>query len=155
MRNMPTLTPELKFRAYFQPEDIGTGPFGTRQVATITSGEFSGDRLNGKTVGAGADWLLMAQDGFGRLDVRTTLKTDDGANIYVQYQGLLQATEAIAKILGGADESTEFGDQYFFVTAQMETGDERYAWVNQTMFLGQGRVVAGPAVEYLIYRVDN
>ena len=152
---MPTLTPELTFRANFTVDDVGTGPFGTRQVATITSGEFSGDRLNGKTVGAGADWLLIAQDGFGRLDVRATLQTNDGANIYVQYQGFLQVTEAIGKILGGANESTEFGDQYFFVHPRMETGDERYAWVNQTLFLGQGRAVAGPAVEYLIYRVDN
>jgi Protein of unknown function (DUF3237) len=152
---MPTLTPELTLRAYFNVDDIGPGPFGIRQVATITSGEFTGDRLNGTTVGAGGDWLLIGQDGFGRLDVRATLKTNDGANIYVQYNGFLQVTEAIANILGGANESTEFGDQYFFVNPRMETGDERYAWVNQTLFLGQGRAVAGPAVEYLIYRVDN
>jgi hypothetical protein len=135
---MPTLTPELESRLSFQADDIGTGPFGTRQIANITGGKFAGDRLSGTTVGAGADWLLIGGDGFGRLDVRATFKTDDGANIYVQYH-----------------ESTEFGDQYFFINPRMETGDERYAWVNQTMFLGHGRVVAGPAVEYVIYRVDN
>ena len=152
---MPTLTPELKLRALFNIDDVGPGPFGVRQVATITSGEFSGDRLNGTTVGAGGDWLLLGGDGFGRLDVRATLKTNDGAHIYVQYYGFLQATEPVARILGGANESTEFGDQYFFVSPRMETGDERYAWVNQTLFVGQGRALAGPAVEYQIYRVDN
>ena len=152
---MPTLTPEFTFRAYFNVDDIGPGPFGIRQVATITGGEFRGDRLNGTVVGAGGDWLLIGPDGFGRLDVRATLKTHDEANIYVQYHGFLQVTEAIAQILGGAKESTEFGGQYFFVNPRMETGDERYAWVNHTLFLGQGRAVAGPAVEYLFYRVDN
>lgn len=152
---MPTLTPELESRISFQVDDIGAGPFGTRGVANITGGTFTGDRLTGTTVGAGADWLLIGGDGFGRLDVRVTFKTDDGANIYVQYHGVLEVTEAIARILEGADESTEFGDQYFFINPRMETGDERYAWVNQTTFLGQGRVVAGPAVEYVIYRLDN
>jgi hypothetical protein len=152
---MPTLTSEFEFRASFELEDVGTGPFGGRQVATITDGKFTGDRLSGTTVGAGADWLLVAEDGFGRLDVRATFKTDDGANIHVQYHGLIEVTEAIARILGGADESTEFGDQVFFINPRLETGDPRYAWVNKTMFLGQGRAVAGPAVEYVIYRVDN
>ena len=94
-------------------------------------------------------------DGFGRLDGRTTLKTNDGAHIYVQYNGFLRVTEPVMRILGGANESTEFGDQYFFINPRMETGDQRYAWVNQTLFVGQGRALAGPAIEYQIYRVDK
>jgi hypothetical protein len=152
---MPTFIPELEFRAFFGFDDIGRGPFGARQVATIAEGKFIGERLSGTTVGAGADWLLLGEDGFGRLDVRATFKTDDGANIYVQYFGLLQMSDAIGRILAGAEESTEFGDQVFFVNPRMETGDERYAWVNHTVFLGQGRVLSGPRVEYVIYRVDN
>ena len=152
---MPTFIPEIEFRASFGFDDIGRGPFGARQVATIAEGKFIGERLSGTTVGAGADWLLLGEDGFGRLDVRATFKTDDGANIYIQYFGLLQMSDAIGRILAGADESTEFGDQVFFVNPRMETGDERYAWVNHTVFLGQGRVLSGPRVEYVIYRVDN
>ena len=33
--------------------------------------------------------------------------------------------------------------------------DERYQWVNQTQFIGEGRLVAGPTVEYRVYRVEN
>ena len=135
---MATLTPEIDFQASFQFDDIGLGPFGARQVATITRGEFTGKRLSGTTVGAGADWLLVAQDGFGRLDVRATFKTEDGANIYVQYYGLIELTGSVLAILDGADESTEFDDQTFFISPRMETGDPRYSWVNQTMFIGQG-----------------
>ena len=48
-----------------------------------------------------------------------------------------------------------YGGQYFFTNPRLETGDERYKWVNQTQFLGQGRLVPGPTVEYRVYRVEN
>src|SRR5260370_21701785 len=109
---MPTLTPELESRISFQVDDIGTGPFGTRGVANITGGTFTGDRLTGTTVGAGADWLLIGGDGFGRLDVRVTFQTHDGANIYVQYHGVLEVTEAIARNPQAPGEATQFRDPH-------------------------------------------
>jgi hypothetical protein len=36
---------------------------------------------------------------------------------------------------------------------RLETGDERYAWVNQTLFVADGRVHPGPVVEYRVHRV--
>jgi hypothetical protein len=36
----------------------------------------------------GGDWLLMRPDGVLEQDVRITLKTDDGAFIYVRYAGM-------------------------------------------------------------------
>lgn len=151
----PNLVPELTFRAELQFDDLGIGPFGARQIANVTGGRFTGERLSGEPTGAGADWLLVAADGFGRLDVRATFRTDDGALIYVQYHGIIEVTEEVARILAGGAGATEFGDQYFFTSPRLETGDERYAWVNRTAFLGQGRILEGPAVEYVIYRVEN
>ena len=49
----------------------------------------------------------------------------------------------MAAILGGASKSVGYGDQYFFTNPRLETGDERCKWVNQTQFLGQGRLLAG------------
>jgi hypothetical protein len=152
---MPRLVQELEYYADLVLEDVGTGPLGARVIANVTGGEVVGDRLKGSLVGAGADWLLVGPDGFGRLDVRATFKTQDDAVIYVQYHGLVEVTPEIQEILGGADSSVEFGDQYFFTNPRMETGDERYAWVNRTQFVGEGRLVAGPRVEYRVYRVEN
>ena len=87
--------------------------------------------------------------------MRATFKTRDGAMIYVQYHGVAEVTEDMAAILSGADKSVGYGDQYFFINPRMETGDERYRWVNQTQFLAEGRLVQGPAVEYRVYRVEN
>jgi Protein of unknown function (DUF3237) len=33
-----------------------------------------------------------------------------------------------------------------------ETGDPRYAWVNTTFFIGEGRVLPGLGVEYRVWR---
>jgi uncharacterized protein DUF3237 len=152
---MPKLVQELGYNADLVLDEVGSGPFGRRVVANVTGGTIEGDRIKGTIVGAGADWLLVGEDGFGRLDVRATFKTHDGAAIYVQYHGVIEVTEDIAAILGGASESVNFGDQYFFTNPRLETGDERYQWVNQTQFIGEGRLVAGPTVEYRVYRVAN
>ncbi|MBM7808871.1 hypothetical protein JOD57_004708 [Geodermatophilus bullaregiensis] len=150
---MPHLLPEFEYHADLEPHSIGPGPFGNRMEGTITGGEVRGERLKGRFVGAGADWLLVGSDGFGRLDVRATIQTVDGAHVYVQYPGLLELTPAILAIMGGGGTPTGFGDQYFVTTPRLETGDERYSWVNQTVFVGEGRVLPGPAVEYRVYRV--
>ena len=61
-----------------------------RESPEITGGEVTGERLNGTVRPGGADWLLAAPDGYGRLDVRGTFTTDDGAHIYFQYFGLIE-----------------------------------------------------------------
>jgi hypothetical protein len=152
---MPELIQEFELRADLVSDDVGPGPFGHRIVANVSGGEVSGERLKGSITGASADWILIGADGFGRIDVRVTVKTLDGAFIYVQYYGLLEATPAVVAVLGGGDTPTRYGDQYFFTNPRLETGDERYAWINQTMFIGEGRLLPGPAVEYRVYRVAN
>jgi Protein of unknown function (DUF3237) len=153
---MPELIQELEYRVDLAGVDaVGSGPFGQRLITNVTSGQFTGARLTGTIVPSGADWLLVGQDGYGRLDTRLTFKTADGALIYVQYFGLVEMTPAIMAILGGGDTPTDFGAQYFFIDPRMETGDKRYLWVNQTMFTGQGRVLPGPRVEYRVYRLAD
>lgn len=131
--------------------EVGAGPYGSRMVATVTGGWVKGDRINGTLVGAGADWLLIGPDGWARLDVRAQIQTDDGAVIYLQYGGVLELNEAVMAAMapGGA---TGFDDQYFRTAPSMESGDERYAWVNTTAFVGQGRLHEN-GVEYKIYRL--
>jgi hypothetical protein len=135
--------------------DLGTGPFGHRMIVTGTGGEVVGDRLKGTIVGPGGDWLLVGEDGYGRLDARNTVQTVDGATIYIQLSGLVELTPQIMDVLGGSPTPTNFGDQYFFTTPRMETGDERYSWVNRTVFVAEARLVPGPRIEYRVFRVAN
>ena len=132
------------------PLPIGEGPIGTRMVFEVTGGEIVGDRLNGKLLGGG-EWALIGPDGFLRVDVRLQAETHDGAHLYIQYVGLLEMNEAVqtAMVTGSG---TEFGDQDFFTNPRIETGDERYAWLNTTFFVGQGRLLPGLGVEYRVFR---
>lgn len=153
---MPELIKELDFHAEVGGlDDIGAGPFGHRMIAAVSGGEFVGDRIRATVIGAGGDWLLLGADGFARLDVRLAARTSDGAMLYLHYPGLLEMTPGVLAILDGADVPTQFGDQYFFTTPRIETGDERYAWVNHTVFVGEGRLLPGPRVEYRLYRVAD
>lgn len=134
-----------------QSLDVGAGPYGQRVVATVTGGWMKGPRINGSIVGAGADWILLGNDGWGRLDVRAQIQTDDGAVIYAQYGGLLELNERVLAAMAPGG-STDFSDQYFRTTPELETGDERYAWVNTTLFVGEGRLHE-TGVEYKLYRL--
>lgn len=153
---MPKLIKEFEYLVDVgRIDDVGTGPFGQRVIGTRTGGQITGDRLKGTIIGPGADWSLVGQDGFSRLDERLTFKTVDGALIYVQDFGLVELTSATMDVINGGDTPTNFGDQYFFTNPRLETGDERYSWVNRTMFIGEGRVLPGPQVECRVYRVAN
>ena len=64
---------------------ISGGPFGTKTVATVSSGTFVGPKVNAAIpdgVAAG-DWLTILDNGAFALDVRLSFRTHDGADIYV------------------------------------------------------------------------
>jgi hypothetical protein len=68
--------------------------------------------------------------------------------------------EAITKVLTRAKDakSTEFGDHDWFITPVIETSDEKFKWVENTLFVAQGRLVVdekGSAIEYQIFKVGN
>ena len=131
---------------------LGPGPYGTRAIVSVQGGWVKGDRISGTLVGAGGDWVLIGPDGFGRLDVRAQIQTDDGAVLYLSYPGILEMNAKVGAALAGASQGTDFADHYFRTTPRLESGDPRYAWVNQTIFVGRGRMGPGSVV-YEVYRV--
>ena len=69
--------------------DVGDTPYGHRRIATVKGGRFEGEELKGTVLPTPAgDWLLMRRDGILMLDVRLTLKTDDGHLVYMSYRGM-------------------------------------------------------------------
>jgi hypothetical protein len=149
---MPKLEYLMTYRADLKPPvNVGAGPAGSRQIFDVTGGSLEGPRLKGRLQPSGADWMLMGPDGVGRLDVRGTFETDDGAHIYVQYHGVLVLNDKVAQALASGGE-LEYGDTYFFTAPRFETGDERYAWLNSIVTIGEGRLLPN-AVEYRVYQV--
>ena len=136
-----------------QPLNVGAGPFGTRMVFEVVGGTVHGDRLSGTVLGGGADWMLMGPDGCGRLDVRAQFAMEDGATVYMSYFGIVHMNAAVQQAVAAGAE-TQFADQYFRTAPRLETGDPRYAWINQSLFVAEGRFLPGPGVEYRVHRVS-
>jgi hypothetical protein len=143
---------EFSYDALLKPGvTVGAGPLGVRSYHEIIGGVVQGKRLNGQVLTGGGDWLLMGQDGWGQVDVRAQILTDDGVAIYSYYKGLLEFSAKVAEAAakGGG---TDFPDQYFRTTPRFEAGDPRYAWLNQNLFVAEGRIIPG-GVAYNVYRV--
>jgi Protein of unknown function (DUF3237) len=126
--------------------------FGSRMFLEIAEGKVTGERLNGTLLSGGGDWIVIGADGWGQVDVRGQIETDDGAFIYTQYTGLLELNDKVlnATTTGSA---TDWDDQYFRTTPRFETGDERYRWLTTSLFLAEGHLLAG-GVEYHVFRVS-
>lgn len=150
------LEPLMEYYANLEaPLDLGDGgPFGKRMIFEVNGGEFNGPKLKGKfREMAGGDWIIFDNNGLGRLDVRITMETHDGAIIYCQYFGTMVVNEVMAKALSEGTDC-DYGETDFFTAPRLETGDERYQWVNQIVAVGQGRVVNG-RVEYKVFQCVN
>jgi hypothetical protein len=109
------------------PVDVGSGPKGQPMVIDVRSVKLTGDRMNAElATNDAADWLTVSDSGtLGELDVRATLKTDDGAFIYVEYSGRIDiATGVIA------------------VAPTFQTGAAQYSWLNRL------QVIAAAAVDF-------
>ena len=111
-------------------------------IFEITSVQVKGDRLNGEMLGAAAaDWVTVGPDGMGTLDIRETIRTDDGAAIFVQYQGKLDLSKGMQFPMTA------------YVAPRFETGDERYAWLNRIQAVGKGTLNEDLSVDYEWYEV--
>ena len=135
------------------PIEIGPMPIGTRRVFNATGGRFEGERLTGEVLPGGGEWFLDAGEGFGQVDVRLMLRTDDGAHVYLRYSGVMDFNEVVmAKLAAG--ESTDYGDNRFLTQVRMESADPSYAWLTSTIAVGEGRMHPD-CVEYAIYEVAH
>jgi hypothetical protein len=99
-------------------------------------GWVKGPRVNGTLLSPAADWLRVLPNGSLRLDVRGTIQTDDGALIYITYNGVIsQPKEASDRLARG--EVLTSKDVYFITAPTMQTAAEKYAWLNHVQCVGK------------------
>lgn len=129
-------------------EDLGATPYGVRKIAVVASGSFQGERLQGAVLAPpGGDWLLLRHDGVLCLDVRLTLKTDDGALIYMAYKGMRHGPKDVMERLNKG-EPVDPATYYFRAVPVFETSSEKYGWLNRAVFVATGRREArGPVYD--------
>src|SRR5262245_7468893 len=83
------------------PQNIGSVPHGTRRTALLAGGYFEGPRLRGTLLpGGSADWTLLRGDGVLELDLRATLRTEDGGLISMTSFGLRHGPPDVIAAIG-------------------------------------------------------
>jgi hypothetical protein len=134
-----------------EPQNIGDTPLGRRHIFYVTGGTFAGPGLQGEVLPGGGDWVLVRKDGVSQLDVRITLRSDDGCMIFVNYRGLVDIPPDIrSRIAKGEDVPS---DRYYFrITPAFETGCQKLAWLNKLVAIGVGKK-SNTAVSYDIFAV--
>jgi Protein of unknown function (DUF3237) len=135
------------------PREIGATPRGgTRRFFPVVVGDFEGPRLRGEVLPDGGDWALYRADGTLEVDVRLTLRTDDGALIYVRYEGVRRASpEVLARL--GRGEPVDPAEYYFRTAPVFETGAVGYAWLNDIVAAGVGERPAPGQIRYSVFEI--
>jgi hypothetical protein len=104
-------------------EEIGSTPRGALSIYPVAGGSFEGERLRGKVLAGGGDWVTAKGDGTFELDLRVTLETDDGALIHMTFTGL-----------------RDDANHYIRTLPRFETAAPRYAFLNRLLAVGIGQI---------------
>lgn len=135
----------------FDPVQIFATPLGTRFTYVIRQGRCVGPRIAADVLPGGGDWILFGTDRVARLDVRATLRTDDGALIHLTNTGRVQMGQEAANRFA-AGELIRHDEMVARSSPLFETDDERYRWMNavHTVAINQ---VSLSAVDYRVFAV--
>lgn len=128
------------------------GPTGIdRRVGEMSAGRFAGERLSGSVLHGGADWQVVRADGAVLLDARVVLRTDDGADISMDYSGIRAGPAEVTARLGRGEPVNP--DAYYFrILPRFATSDPRYEWLNRILAVGIGhRLPEGPV--YSVFEI--
>jgi Protein of unknown function (DUF3237) len=156
LRERPILT-ELPVEHLFdmsvdlEPAQVIQTPVGMRMTYIVQSGRLEGPALAGELLPGGGDWVVVGTDLIGRIDVRATIRTDDGALIHYRTRGVISIPPGGLQRLD-AGERLPFEETYVRTTPSFETSHEQYAWLNGVVALGYNEI-SKDHIDYRIYRV--
>jgi hypothetical protein len=80
------------------------------------------------------------------------IRTRDGAVILMSYTGLVEQTAAF-KCAAEQNQGTDWDDQYMRLSIMFATNDERYRWLERSLFVAAGRLEGTGLIEYAVHRV--
>ena len=118
--------------------ELGSGPKGVRLISDVVSLEVASERVKASlATNDAADWLTISDNGtLGCLDVRFTLKTDNGAYIYVEYSGRAEMETGLIA-----------------TAPTFQTSHEKYLWLNRVQAVAAGYIDDTGKLTYSLYEV--
>jgi hypothetical protein len=134
-----------------EPAQAIATPVGARMTFIAKGGVIDGPKLQGEILPGGGDWLLVGSDGVGRVDVRATIRSHNGALIHYEARGIIKIpADGLERLAAG--EVLPFAETYVRTTPKFETADERYAWLSEVVAVGYN-ILSPNHIDYRIYRV--
>lgn len=130
-------------------------PLGSRGTSIIREGMVTGDRIRGRLLPGGGDWMLTDAQGVGHIDARYMIETEDGAIVQAFYGGrLVFLGDALQRLREGKPLAED--DLYFRVAVTFNAPPE-YGWLNQVQGIGIGSIEPTAAgcniVRYRVFEI--
>lgn len=131
------------------PQQAAT-PSGLLMTVVAQDGTVRGERLNGRVIQGGGDWLVVDTAGIGHVDVRLTIELDDGPLVAMRYLGrLVFLGDAASRLLDG--EALAESDLYFRTAPQFTVESGPFEWLNGIQAVAIGSLEPG----FVHYRVHE
>jgi hypothetical protein len=99
---------------------VGPSDHGLQRIVPITGGRFAGVGIKGEVLPVGADWQLGRVDGIAEVNALYSIKTDDGAVIMVENQGIITPANGVG---------------YARTNARFHAPIGKYDWLNKVLFV--------------------
>lgn len=125
---------------------------GDLLISPAGEGSFSGDRMKGRILPVGASTTFTPSEGVNIIYAPVLLKTDDGAELFMQIDAYLHlAQELEEKLLAGEAVSSE--EYYYKGTARFDVGSAEYKWLENRLFVCEGAIDSWQALRFSVYEV--
>jgi hypothetical protein len=139
-------------RAVAEPVLRTPAPLGIRSTSLVRSGTVTGDRITGRLLPGGGDWLLFDAAGIGHVDARYVIETDDGWLIQVFYNGRIVFRGDARERLRAGEPLDE--DDVHIRAAPTFDAPEAYGWLNGVQAVAVGSAELGDEDTMVVrYRV--
>ena len=117
---------------------LGPAPYGERRYVPLGGGTVKGPELNGSLVEGGVDWQVNRSDGVLDIAAHYVIRTDDGALVEVQSDGMRHGpAEVMARLARGDAVGRE---EYFFRTVvRFSSGAPQWLHLNKVLALAVGQ----------------
>ncbi|KAK2765040.1 hypothetical protein FQN54_008739 [Arachnomyces sp. PD_36] len=142
---LPTPSLELDFRmcVKLNPKvNVGAGIWGNREWVTFVGGQWAGRWGKGIVLPGGQDSQVVVKDLATNIKANYLLQTADDppAFIAVKTTGWLTGAKEVLEKLSDPQhaDSVNPSTYKYRVNISLDTGDERYAFVNTVMWVGSG-----------------
>lgn len=107
------------------------------QIYTVLPGGWvKGPSIRGELIQPAADWIRAMPNGTQKIDVRESIKADDGSIIFVSITGRIVMPDKLAEKYK-AGEILGPDELYFVIAPTFETSSKTYGWLNDIVAIGK------------------